>query len=91
MAGYQAVADPCACAAMCPHDERCLAGHANYPDSHWYRCTDCTPLRATLYILRDGRHLAVMTHCGHAVGPQNARDIVTAYLDHHRTCRQGIA
>ncbi len=41
--------DPCACDHVCPHGERCLAGHANYPDSHWYPCQTCTPARTVTF------------------------------------------
>ncbi len=42
-------ADPCACDEVCPHGESCLAGHANYPDRHWYMCQTCTPMRQVTF------------------------------------------
>jgi hypothetical protein len=41
--------DPCNCVATCPHGDRCLGGHASYPDSHWYPCGKCTPKTKTTF------------------------------------------
>lgn len=41
--------DPCNCSQVCPHGDRCLGGHANYPDNHWYVCDTCTPKRTVTF------------------------------------------
>lgn len=41
--------DPCTCDHTCDHGQRCLAGHANYPNAHWYPCPTCTPMRQVTF------------------------------------------
>jgi hypothetical protein len=84
-------ADPCACDAQCRHGQRCLAGHAMYPDRHWYVCETCDPHNATVYVLADRTYLAVMACCGRAVGP-NARSLSLAQAgrEHRRACGEGV-
>lgn len=37
----------CECDVKCPHGDRCMGGHAYYPDSHWFPCRKCTPAKKT--------------------------------------------
>ena len=81
-------ADPCACDARCSHGKRCMAGHACYPDTHWYLCEACSPTTCRLYPLRSGQYLAVVTACGHALGPGTARDLPVEARKHQQRCMQ---
>lgn len=79
------MSDPCNCESECPHGDRCLGGHANYPDSHWYHCENCTKWCAEGFLV-DGGVTFVMADCRHVIGPGQLSDVSREVISHRRTC-----
>ncbi|HWB36942.1 MAG TPA: hypothetical protein VHA75_13050 [Rugosimonospora sp.] len=86
---YEQVADACDCRNVCVHGDRCLGGHANYPDWHWYHCEVCSPSDAT-YVWDGSAYIGTCRRCGFQL-PGSRIPGRDGMDEHIRECRKAAA
>lgn len=65
-----------------------MGGHANYPDRHWWLCSECGPSTATGWHNGEGWTF-VIRQCGHRVHEATPMAGIRAADEHARTCPDG--